>query len=342
MLRKIADAIFSPMGSLISSGVATGAQMLSARKARKANEKLRDEILAGYEGLQRQATGGYNDLIRAAQQGYGQIMGYGLEPGYYQTAISGGGEQGVQGAKPGTINPVRNGTPGINNGAPPTPIDSMNKAVGEIATLRDRLMGYEDQYRNQAKSDINKSYDRALARNQSSLVSRGLSNTTVGQNMAAGVDRERADALARLADSNLRTRAGFDANATGSLANAYGALASGQANIQQSAMNSLQNLGLAKLAAETQIPLSQLQFMNTITNSYPESSYLSNLTNQISRQSAINQMPPPTESSSWGSITSALGSVGGAAIGGAVGGPAGASVGAGVGGNAGNAFGSLF
>lgn len=59
------------------------------------------------------------------------------------------------------------------------------------------------QYSNQDKKDINNQYNAFQGRNTQDMMTKGLGNTTVGTQVARGIETDRSGALARANDMNL-------------------------------------------------------------------------------------------------------------------------------------------
>lgn len=81
----------------------------------------------------------------------------------------------------------------------------------------DRGMGYEAERSNQDYADLDRERDRALAKTEQSLQSRGLGNSTIVDTENRAVQEAYLGAKNRLGDSRIQTKAALDAGLSGDL-----------------------------------------------------------------------------------------------------------------------------
>lgn len=132
------------------------------------------------------------------------------------------------------------------------------------------LEGYGDQ----AKKDIGDETTRQRASTDQSMIDRGLYNTTVRDNMQQGISRRHADALGSLYDHLAQTNLQAYSNLSG----------------QQ--LGADMNLTGNEYAARTDLPNRYADFIERITDMYPDIGKYIDLAIRAGQGLGQNQMPP--------------------------------------------------
>lgn len=154
-------------------------------------------------------------------------------------------------------------------------------------TYRDGVDGIFDDYGDAGRNRIGVQYDNKLSSMRSSMIARGVYNTTTWDSVEAGIERERAVALTDLEDKILERQISVEDRGYTLKTDMRGKILAARDRLR----GQLQNLDLQRVGLRNQVLSAMLNFMERRTDGYPDLSAIGQLTASLGAGESASYSP---------------------------------------------------